>query len=428
MFCLLRSYRRVFVLALAALPALTGETAAPGRVEVRAAGQLPPVDSILNRDEVPLGRKLALAMAASRSSESSGAGEVIAASIDEVNSYLTTSLSHPSSVSILVDRGEDILVAQWPLNPPTEGVAPVLLWDDSISETIVFRCSADRISTPTSVERLVDGLMNWNNRRLGSAGLSVRQPAVPGTVLVGYGYRRADAIPSQFDVGVEVTFSGFISGKVGYLGVSFVSHSGAFPNEMKGIDERFPPLLERVPHWTTARLIAEIGHSRRHKSLFGMYIGIYLRDRVLVHELVKREDLTVAAFEDLLVRGIGNGPSYGNVVPEPIRAAIEAHRVGKFAETIDRYMDRHPPLPDGYLATDNILLALTSDREIDLEERAIHYLESGVAIGSSLKYLEIRGQTEKAREAAASVNANGQWKLERKAALAAIDARISERR
>jgi hypothetical protein len=268
MSCLLRSFLRVFVFALGALSALTGETAAPGRVQVRSVGQLPPVNSMLNRDEVPLARKLALAMATSGSTESSEAGEVLAASIDEVNSFLATKVSRPSNASILVDRGKDILVAQWPLNPPMEGVVPILLWDDSISETIVFRCGATRISTAPSVEQLVDGLMNWNNRRLGSAGLSVRRPAVPGTVLVGYGYRGADAIPSQFAVGVEVTFSGFISGKAGYLGVSFVSHSGAFPTGMKGIDERFPPLLERVPHWATARLIAEIGHSSRAKSSF----------------------------------------------------------------------------------------------------------------------------------------------------------------
>jgi len=381
---------------------------------------LPLVTSILNRNEVPLALKFDLAQAALEPSDLSEAMAVLTAAADEANSFLAAPVSRPTRVSTLVDRGEDVLVARWPANSSTEGGAPVLLWDDATSETVVFRFDANQIRSPTALAQLVETLMHWDSHRLGSAELWVRSLVGPGRVLTGYGVRGVNAIPLQFELGPQVTFAGFISGNMGYLGISFMSRSVEFPSELKGIDERFPPLRERVQYWTTAKLIAQ-SHPARSRG--------YQRDAVLVHELVKREDLTVPAFQDLLSRGVGNWSSMANdVLPEPVRAAIEAHRVGKFAEAIYLYMDHHPPSPAISYQTDRILSALSSEPEIDLEERAIQYLGNRTAVRGSLEYLQIRGKTSQARDAVASFDPDGQWGMERIAVLAAIDGRIHDRR
>jgi hypothetical protein len=70
-----------------------------------------------------------------------------------------------------------------------------------------------------------------------------------------------------------------------------------------------------------------VGRSRHAKELFG---GAYQRDQVLVLELMKRDDLTTADFQDLLLRGAGNEPALSGALPEMIRGAIEWHRIGKY--------------------------------------------------------------------------------------------------
>jgi hypothetical protein len=248
-----------------------------------------------------------------------------------------------------------------------------------------------------------------------SARLWLKYPATPGALIMGIGESLS---PGQFLFGPEVSYSGFFSGQSGYLGISFVSSYVKFRGDRKRIDERIPPLSQRVPQWTTSQLLAQIGHSRRARFL---PIEDGPRDAVLIQELLKRDDLTLSAFEDLLPRGVKHIPYMA--VPTSIQAAIDAHRVGKFAEAIRRYLQDQARIRHPFNRADSLLTALGAEPEINLEEDAIRFLQDGVAIGGSLRYLQLRGRTAKARDAVASLT-TAEWASARAAALASIDQRI----
>jgi hypothetical protein len=229
----------------------------------------------------------------------------------------------------------------------------------------------------------------------------------------------------QFGLGTEVVFAGFLRGDVWYFGISFVSDITIFPREMKGLDERFPPLRERIAHWSTERLVVESKRSLRAEVIPGWTIG---RNRLLVREAVTRGDLTVGMFEDLLSRGVGNGLTLGNViVPDIIEAAIEKHVVGRFATVINQYLERLPQRNKGLEEADVILRALSAEEDIDLESQAIHVLlfKNRLAISGSLEYLRLRGRTLQARDAVAALDLD-EWLQRRDAVLAAINRRIRD--
>jgi len=183
--------------------------------------------------------------------------------------------------------------------------------------------------------------MNWENSQLGYADLFVRRGSGPDPLVAGYGIRSNRFIPSPWEIGPQVTFSGLVTGGTGYLGISFLSGSQGFAPWMKEVDERFPPLADRIPQWTTAKLASEVGNSRRAGFLL---FGQFKRDGILVHALLTRADLTMPVFRDLLNRRAGNRPSMaGEVLPEMIRAAIETKRADEFAEAICEYLTTTHP-------------------------------------------------------------------------------------
>jgi len=147
---------RLLLLAITGISVLFGETVVPGRVTMTEAGVLPRLTSILNQNEVPVARKLAMASAATGHADTAEAESVLAAALKAVNRLLAVPIGNPSSVATLVDRGEDVLVARWSGNEITETVTPVLLWDDSISDTIIFRCSPKLITSPANAEQLLN--------------------------------------------------------------------------------------------------------------------------------------------------------------------------------------------------------------------------------------------------------------------------------
>jgi hypothetical protein len=138
------------LLTLAIAFSLAAQTPSRPRVQVEPVRQLPTYNLVLNRDEVPLARKLALAKPASAPPDSEEARAVLAAAISDVNTILPAPLPPPSTWSTLVDGSEDILVARWPEPSTVTDPTPVLLWDDSIADTIVFGAKRIRSPRPTA--------------------------------------------------------------------------------------------------------------------------------------------------------------------------------------------------------------------------------------------------------------------------------------
>ena len=413
--------RSTVSIVFATVSVLSGQTPGEPRVLVQPVGRLQSFNTVLNKNEVPLARKLALALAATEQADSAAARSTLEAAMKDAGSILSKPLAPPAAWSILTDAGEDILVARWSPDSWVDGIVPVVLWDDSIADTVIFRCRASQMKSPDTLAHIIDGLFRWDNRRLYGARLWLKYPLEPGGVLVGLGMSGSRG---QFLIGPEVIFSGFLRGETAYLGISFVSSAFAFPGDLKLFDERFPPLRERVSNWTTEKLIVETRRIPRASVLPGGAIG---RNRVLVHEAIKRDDLTIDMCQDLLTRGVGNGLTMGNfIIPELIRAAIEERRVRRFAPAIFEYLNSRFTRGARFGEADVILLGLVSENDIDLEEQAARYLESKVAVQGSLKYLQERGRTERARNAVASLDLD-EWAQQRKTALAAINRRIGRK-
>jgi len=404
---------------LAWLLPVAAQTEEP-RIAINVAARLPQLATALNKDEVPVARKLALGRAATGSADAEETRIALAEALREASEILATPLHEPVSVATLVDGREDILVARW--QPPiSDDVMPVLLWDDSISWTVIFRCNRRLLQSPDELRPLIDGLLNWSTYRLGTTGFCIRRPAGPGLSLVGYGYRSSRRIPSPFDDGPHITFAGIVENSSGYLAITSKSIFG----KLKHVDERFPPLGQRALEWATQRLLEEIGKSRRARYLV---FGQYKRDGILLRELAGRTDFTIAAFRDRLFRGVGNRPSMaGDVLPEMIRAAIDAGTITRFAAVVDEFLD---PARSKFAMTfpaDFVYQALSEHSEIDVEQRAIQYLRDPRTKHSMigcLKYLQQRGKTAAARDAVQAVDAEGWYREKRKAALDAIGARL----
>jgi hypothetical protein len=343
--------------------------------------------------------------------QSESARRVLEAAMKDANSILSVPLPPPSTWSTL-------LVAQWSVGPRADGIVPVVLWDDSIADTLIFRCRAKQMKSPDLLAHLIDSLFRWDTRRLLSAQFWLRYPLVTGNTLVGAGQSGSRG---QFLFGPEVVFSGFLRGDTGYIGISFVSLTPPFPFDMKCVEERFPPLRERFPHWSTEQLVAETMRPQRAEVLPD---GITLRNRLLVNEAIARDDLTTTMFQDLLSRGVGNGATLGNaLMPEVVRIAIEKHRVARFATALRQYLDRRPERTTTPSEADIILHALSNVAEIDLEDQAIRCLEDRTAVSGGLRYLQLRGRTQRARDAVVSLD-TPDWAKQRETALAAINDRI----
>jgi hypothetical protein len=344
---------------------------------------------------------------------------VIQAAVKDVSSILSAPLAPPTKWATLTDSGEDVVVAQWSGNSIGDDPIPVMLWDDSISDTLIFQCRVNQMKSPGLFAHVIDELFTWNTRRLYAARLWLRYPPQPGDSLIGDG---ESGSRGQFILGPEVVFSGFADGKKAYFGVSLVSYFDVFPPDMKLINERFPPLRQRIKHWTTEKLVAETKRSVRSAVLPD---GTTQRNQLLVGEAVARDDLTVTMFEDLLTRGVGNNASIGHyIVPKVIRVAMEKARLGKFAAAIGPYLDRLPHPHGAWSEADAILNALSEQTDLDLEGQAIRLLEKRVSISGSLKYLQSHGRTVRALDAVASLDLD-EFAEQRKAVLIAINARIT---
>ena len=106
---------------------------------------------------------------------------------------------------------------------------------------------------------------------------------------------------------------------------------------MTFIAERFPPLRTRIPKWTTAELLAAIGHGGRAET--GRRKA-YQRSRILLDELVSRDDLSLAEFRQLVDSGAGSDEPMAMFPPGAIRAATQAKSVGRFIPEIISYFER----------------------------------------------------------------------------------------
>jgi hypothetical protein len=336
--------------------------------------------------EVPLPMKIALARSATGPANSPEAAGVLDAAGRLSRKFLNVELPMPDSSATLTHNGEDIAVAMW---RPTRAqvVAPILLWDDPVSSTLVSSIPSTAMRNPNQLEELLTGLFVWGAEE--SEWLAIKlnaQPQTEGEILQGSaGFHRV----YQMYVGPELTVSGYVDHGAAWLSVTIEKTlgSGFFDRDMLFIAERFPPLRTRVPQWTTTQLLAAIGHGGRAQTAYNRG---YAREVVLLHELIPRQDLTSSDFRSQIARS-GWRPTIGRYLPEAIRAATQSDSGKRFVPAILEYFsakraDRHELVESE--AADLMRELAFNSRRRGFCEVAVAFLNDGLAVHETREYTD----------------------------------------
>lgn len=300
-----------------------GVDVAPGRAEKDAARL------------AELRGQFAVARQAKPIQPTAEAAVVLAKALATARNALSLSIPDPNRVVTFVQHGEDVLAAEWPASVGAAGpdqVLPVLLWDDSTSTTIVFQIDKTRVASPRSVQELIESISVWNQVYHAGARLTFRYPSLRGLVFTGSSRRGPLA---QFDM-ADTQYTGVLLNGRAFLIVRRWQHE-ALGDELKGVKERFPPLRTRLRDKPISNLLSEIGARLEREP----QAGTAERDRVIIDELLEREDFTVQEFTELLLCDVGTLYS-GMNRPYIIWAAIRRGKVDKFDSVVREYAQWYP--------------------------------------------------------------------------------------
>jgi hypothetical protein len=107
---------------------------------------------------------------------------------------------------------------------------------------------------------------------------------------------------------------------------------------MKGIAERFPPLKSRVPNWSADQLLVA---SRSRTT-----VSDSARGRILLQEIIARQNLSRADFRDLVDRRVGW--AQGDSLPPVILESVSSPSGLRFLADIQEYFQYlSDPLKEG---------------------------------------------------------------------------------
>jgi hypothetical protein len=298
--------------------------------------QIHTVDSLSAppKGDVPLPEKLALARNAGVPASSPEANGVLESATKLCRKFVKLDLSNFDSKLILTRTGEDVLVSWGHLSGDPQGISNFLLWDEPVSTSLLLQIPPQKLQTPALLEDLLAGMFIWGEGNLESVFIDWSAATHPGQeALRGSAFFR---VIHQVNVERELTISGYSDGAEAWLSITLAKNLGfqLFEHDMIRISERFPPLRTRVPQWTTSQLLAAIGQGGKAEN---RYDKAFERDRVLLEELMRRPDFTASAFQDLLDRDLGTGPSMGDSLPGAILVAAQSGDGARFIPVMLAY-------------------------------------------------------------------------------------------
>lgn len=333
--------------------------------------------------EVPIPEKLALARTASRPAHSAEAQSVLARAIQLCRRFIKLDLPSPESTVLLTHDGEDVLASQGSLQNNMAGISRYLLWDDPVSTSLLLQVPLSKLQTPVLLEALLRGMLAWGEGYLQSVGINW-SASVPqgGEILRGASHF---CILRQVFVKPELTVTGYADGYQGWLAITLerdLLGGGADP-DMVDVPERFPPLRARILEWSTPALVAATGHNGRGCSA-------YRRDQILLQELLRRPDLSMDDFRDLVLRDVGTGPSAGWGLPEPIRLAIRSSSGARFAAIILEYFEglkaKRSPVAESEAS--QLLYQLADNARPEFCDLVLGLANDSLAMSESRKYID----------------------------------------
>jgi hypothetical protein len=189
------------------------------------------------------------------------------------------------------------------------------------------------------------------------------------------------------------------------------------------IAERFPPLRERIVHWSMERLLSEYGRPLMVAPL----VPSPERDRVILTELLKR-DLAAYQLRQLLDRAplVNDIPGHhflsdeGAMVVELVVAAGKSKQFERIIrDEITRVSRNHTYELEGMLS------AMRRAADVDVSDLAVECTgPRGDLSSSALRYLEARGRTLAVYRALQNKPVPAALAEAKERALAAIRARL----
>jgi hypothetical protein len=332
--------------------------------------------------EVPIPEKLAVARNPGRPADSVEVRSVLESATQLCRRFIKLDLPSPESTFVLTHDSEDVLVSQGSFQDNAAGISRYLLWDDPVSTSLMMQVSPSILKAPVLLEALLKGMLAWGEGNLQSVGINWSASVPQGAeILRGSSHF---CILRQMAVRPELTAAGYADGPEGWLAITFEKDLlGGADSEMVDIPERFPPLRTRILDWSTQALITATGHNGRGYSAYG-------RDRILLQELLRRPDLSINDFRDLVLRDVGAGPSARWGLPEPIQVAIQSSSGARFAASILEYFEglRAKRSPVAESEAGQLVYRLVHDARPEFCDLVSGLANGGLAISESRVYTE----------------------------------------
>jgi hypothetical protein len=292
-----------------------------------------------------------------------------------------------------VSGGDDLLLARWKVDQSSE-VREVLLWDEPTFTSFLLRIDPQVLRDPVHLRQLMEGLMVWaavdryQLREDPPRPIPI-QLAQEGNTGAASGTAWFFEAPAQLNGGVRdaSTLEVYGTGRDAYLDFTFsrriVQHH--YAADMNWIAERFPPLRERLPKWTTSQLLAAAGNRGRVANLFE---APHIRDGLLVRELLQRH-LTPEESAAFLI----HPPQSQDDPTLVIRAGIEAGQAKGIESAIRdllRQIDQGRTWPGPYTGPFAMVLdSMKNAPEVDLSPDVLAHLKSTELPDFPIGYPEI---------------------------------------
>ncbi len=284
-------------------------------------------------------------------------------------------------IATLTDGGKDILVARWTTPGGQSALPELTVWDTPENTYYIFRLPPGSWSSSTAIRSTFEKLLlpsipDGKKPRATGVVLEIARNPLTGR-WAGSGGLQIDYPPTQFDFGLMNWLDLWETPAASYVSAAFNKHDFAFrfPENMRWIAERFPPLESRVGQWGKKRILDELspgGVAERD------------RDRVLARELVKR-DLT--GEELLAVLESRRGHEYGDV----LEAVVEAGLAPRLAEAIRKYIREYP---GGYPRGIGEPFGIVSRAEgVNFTDAALDVLRQHPGAYAAFRYAAAQGTT-----------------------------------
>ncbi len=340
--------------------------------------------------------------------------------------FVKLELPSPDSTAILTHAGEDVLVSWGRFYGDSGGISSFLLWDDPVSTSLLLQVPRQTLETPAPLEDLLTGMFAWGEENLESVFIDLSPTTPTGRECIrGMGFFR---VVREVALGPQLTISGYSEKTGAWLSITFRKDLGFpfFEHDMMYIAERFPPLRTRVPGWTTAQLLAAAGHGGRAGD---QYARPFERDRVLLQELLQRQNLTADDFQDLIDRAVGTGPSRGPALPGVILVAAQSESGARFTPVMLNYFRRleTKSRPAAESEARGLFLPLDRGALPAFCNLAVGFLKEQLAVRESIQFADKFCSSQEAYEAVLSVEEHVGYAKDRSAALDQITKRLAVR-